>query len=61
MELKIVLQSGWNWLKYIINKLKELIEPTSAEGEKIKICQFNFELTFNGLICKGNGLSQCPL
>ena len=29
----------------------------SAEGEKIKIRQFNFEMTINGLICKGNGLS----
>ena len=33
----------------------------SAEGEKIKIHQFNFELTFNGLIYKGNGLSQSSL
>ena len=31
--------------------------PISAEGEKIKIREFNFELTFNVLIC--DGLSQC--
>ena len=33
----------------------------SAEGTKIKIRQFNFELTFNGLIWKGSDLSQCSL
>ena len=32
-----------------------------CRGRKIKIRQFNFELTFNGLIFKGNGLSQCSL
>ena len=26
--------------------------------KEIKIGQSNFELTFNGLICNGNGLSQ---
>ena len=35
--------------------------PISAEPTKITIRQFNFELTFNGLIFKGNGLSQCSL
>ena len=33
--------------------------PISAEGANIEIWQFNFELTFIGLICKGDGLSQC--
>ena len=42
---------------YISRRL--LLQPISAEGEKIKIRQFNFELTFNSLICKGNGLFQC--
>ena len=32
-----------------------------AEGAKVKIRQFNFKLAFNGLICKGTGLSLCPL
>ena len=35
--------------------------PICAEGEKVKVRQFNFELTFNCLICKGSGLSQCSL
>ena len=36
--------------------------PSSvAEGAKIKIRQYKFELSFNGLICKGIGLSQCSL
>ena len=40
-------------------------QTISAECQKIKIRQFNFELSelnwplINGLICKGNGLSQC--
>ena len=32
-----------------------------AEGAKIKIRQFNFESTFNPLICKWNGLFKCTL
>ena len=34
------------------------VEVASVE---IKIRQFNFELNFNGSICKGNALSQCSL
>ena len=37
------------------------VNPLVSEGEKIKIRGFNFELTFNGLVCKGNGSSQCSL
>ena len=33
----------------------------SAEGAKIKIRHFNFELTFNSLICIENCSSQCSL
>ena len=36
-------------------------QPSSAESEKIKIRQFNFELTFSGLIYKGNRLFHCSL
>ena len=43
------------------NKTSCLALPIIAKGEKIKIRQFNFELTFSGLICKGIGLSQCSL
>ena len=44
-----------------IKFIRFLLNPFRAEGEKIKIRQFNFELNFNRLICKGNGLSQCSL
>ena len=30
-------------------------QPISAEGAKIKVRQFNFELTFSDLICAGKG------
>ena len=33
----------------------------SVGQAKINIRQFKFELAFIGLICKGNGLSQCSL
>ena len=38
--------------------LPSFLKPLAPEGTKIKIRQFNFKLTFNGLICKGNDLSQ---
>ena len=37
-----------------------MINPLVQRG-KIKIRQFNFELTFNGFICNLHGLSQCSL
>ena len=35
--------------------------PLVPRVQKWKIRQFNFKFTSNGLICKGNGLSQCSL
>ena len=44
--------SSLNILKF--SAYKGIHYPISAEGAKIKIRQFNFELTFIGFICKGN-------
>ena len=38
------------------NLLKIIKVQPSIKGAKIKIRQFNFQLTFNGYICKGKDL-----
>ena len=46
-------------LQYVKVNSNYLTHQHRGEGAKIKIHQFNFELTFSGLISKGNDLSQC--
>ena len=58
--LLFCFHTSWNYY-YIIIIIVIIIIIIIAEGEKIKKRQFNHELTFNGLICKGIGLSQCSL
>ena len=48
----------------VFDRMSEIVQNlthVSAEGAKIKLHQFNINLTANVLICRGNGLSQCSL
>ena len=47
--------------KVSLSAMELMLNPLVPRAEKIKIRQYNFELSFNGLICKGNGLFQCSL
>ena len=42
-------------------KIENRLTHQCVKGAKIKIRQFNFELTLNGLISNGNDLSQCSI